>query len=380
MIVCFHTLICRIPGDALRKFNQIRSQYVSYFFLLTYLVLPSVTTTIFQMFICTDVDPNNEDPGQNDLFLTADMSISCTSTYYYDGVIYASVMILLYPIGVPCLYYYLLYCGRSELKHRDDKPQEEKEVENDTVNPLNGGLVGSRVKSVSSDGSITTSKARSAEKLSVGVARINFLWQAYQPKYWYWEVIETTRRLMMTAVLSVCAPGTTGQAVFAVVLSVIYIKLYSLCGPYTSTVDNVLAETGQFQIYCTFFGALIVQGVLLGNKWNNALGVLLVLINLSVFAYILKVEYDVYHETKDNEIREEETEMECDSDEEDMYSLSVTEVEKAYVHNNRTCHVKDLPIESPSNAEEQTARKVSIEEPKSHIGVSPESNTVGDVV
>lgn len=26
---------------------------------------------------------------------------------------------------------------------------------------------------------------------------IKFIYQAYQPKYWYWEIIEVTRRLML---------------------------------------------------------------------------------------------------------------------------------------------------------------------------------------
>ena len=323
----------RIPGDALRKFNQIRNKYVSYFFLLTYLVLPSVTTTIFQIFICTDVDPNNEDPDQNDLYLAADMSISCTSTYYYNGVLYAAMMILVYPIGVPCLYYYLLYCGRDELKHRNDKPDEVNAVEESpTENPLNSASLSRRIRSVSSESSATKPKTRTGEKLSVPVTRISFLWEAYQPQFWYWEIIETTRRLMLTAVLSVAEPGTTGQTVFAVVLAVMYIKLYGLFGPYTSTEDNMLSETGQYQIYFTFFCALIMQGALLGKEWDDVLGVFLVFINLSVFIYILKVEFDLYHATKGIEIEEEEEVVvnESDSDDEDMYSLSMVEGDIVY--------------------------------------------------
>jgi hypothetical protein len=40
------------------KLNLIFNKYLNYFFYLTYLVLPSVTTTIFQIFICTNVDPD----------------------------------------------------------------------------------------------------------------------------------------------------------------------------------------------------------------------------------------------------------------------------------------------------------------------------------
>ncbi len=57
-------------------------------------MLPSVTTTIFQTFRCTDVDPDNEDADASDRFLSADMSISCGSAYYGRWVAYASAMIV----------------------------------------------------------------------------------------------------------------------------------------------------------------------------------------------------------------------------------------------------------------------------------------------
>ena len=57
-------------------------------------MLPSVTTTIFQTFRCTNVDPDNEDSDASDFFLSADMSISCGSAYYRGWVAYASVMIV----------------------------------------------------------------------------------------------------------------------------------------------------------------------------------------------------------------------------------------------------------------------------------------------
>jgi hypothetical protein len=36
---------------------------------------------------------------------------------------------------------------------------------------------------------------------------LSFLHEAYEPKFWYWEVIETTRRLLLTAVITVLPTG-----------------------------------------------------------------------------------------------------------------------------------------------------------------------------
>lgn len=51
------------------KHNKIVSRYFTLFLLLTYLVLPSVSTTIAGAYACTNADPDNVDNG-TDIFLT----------------------------------------------------------------------------------------------------------------------------------------------------------------------------------------------------------------------------------------------------------------------------------------------------------------------
>jgi hypothetical protein len=56
-----------------------------------------VCTAIFRTFSCVDVDPNNEIGGSN-IYLTADLSLSCTSEKYHFGRTWAIGMIFVYPI------------------------------------------------------------------------------------------------------------------------------------------------------------------------------------------------------------------------------------------------------------------------------------------
>lgn len=98
------------------------------------------------------------------------------------------------------------------------------------------------------------------------------------------------RRLILTAVVSVCAPGTPSQAVFALLIALLYIKVYGYYAPYAHRQDSVLAETGQFQVFLTFFIALIIQNSLLPDAWTAPLGVLLIILNLSVLYYTMMVE------------------------------------------------------------------------------------------
>jgi hypothetical protein len=263
-----------LPPAVLVRLHRLNSQYLTYFFFLTYLVLPSVSTKIFQMFLCTNVDPRDEDNDTYDTFLIADMDISCTSEYYYKGVAYAAVMLLVYVIGVPLMYFVLLYRNREELSHRDDI-----QLTHDASTQTYDGADPAQDSKRDSRNRHSRSHPRA---LSSHVSSLAFLWDAYEPQFWYWEVVETTRRLMLTAVLSVCGAGTSAQSIFAVLLGLVCIKLYGYYQPYDADSDDIIAEVGQFQIFFSFLGALIYQKSLLGSEWNDYVSAALVLINVTI--------------------------------------------------------------------------------------------------
>jgi hypothetical protein len=62
-----------------------------------------------------------------------------------------------------------------------------------------------------------------------------------------------------------------------------YLKLYGYYAPYLNDSDDVIAETGQFQLFISFLGALVFQRHLLGDDWSNVAGVLLIVTNMVVF-------------------------------------------------------------------------------------------------
>jgi hypothetical protein len=89
----------KTTSDVATKCLEVKGRYLNYVFYLSYLVMPSVTTTIFATFICTSIDPDGETGGSDgdERYLAADMSISCSSDYYWGGVMYACAMIVVYP-------------------------------------------------------------------------------------------------------------------------------------------------------------------------------------------------------------------------------------------------------------------------------------------
>lgn len=94
------------------KTNKEREQSFFYLFLLlTFLVLISTSTKLFQYFKCSAFDEAPK--GDPNRYLSADLSIDCDSKRYKSWIWFAVLGLLVYPVGIPLMYWTLLY------EHRD---------------------------------------------------------------------------------------------------------------------------------------------------------------------------------------------------------------------------------------------------------------------
>ena len=187
-------------------------------------------------------------------------------------------MIIIYPIGIPALYFRLLFRKRHELKHRNDN------------------YIKKRRKDVKKNKIRTFVEANAINKtddnaLKRSTQMFKFLYDSYKPQYWYFEIVETTRRLTLTAVLSVVASGSSSQIVCGILLSVMYMKIYAYYQPYSLEESSILAELAQYQIFFSFFGSLIIQNTLLPPGFHKFVGVLMILLNLSTSLLAAYFEY-----------------------------------------------------------------------------------------
>jgi len=175
------------------------------------------------MFLCINVDS-----GQ---YLIADINIDCNSNDWRIGTTYASFMILLYPVGIPMMYLWLLYQVKDDIL-AVNKPHESFKISTTIVdasggdslrneNDNNSGNSNSNNANDELDAFIIThnnshrsntvalnnngsrsetntavndnndiSSANSDSKKSIykslfEVKSIRFLWEPYEGKYWY---------------------------------------------------------------------------------------------------------------------------------------------------------------------------------------------------
>jgi hypothetical protein len=88
------------------------------------------------------------------------------------------------------------------------------------------------------------------------VKHLELLYGPYEPEWYYWEVIETLRRLLATSAL-LLLPSSVVRIVAAIVLSLATLKLYGMYAPFIDRSDDILAETLQW-VTCLLMLAMLL--------------------------------------------------------------------------------------------------------------------------
>jgi len=202
------------------KANVVRGQFLIYLFmLLTFTFLISTSTAAFQYFKCHEFP---EADGGTRRFLYKDYAVDCDSARYNFYIPYALLMILIYPIGIPLFYSVML----SKQKH------------------------------VLSDEEAVKREA-SADFPTIG--HLTFLTQAYKSKYFYFEVLECVRRLLLASVVGMLPADGVVAPTFGILLCFVFLYVFIDFRPYRNEDDSNLGIILQYSITLFFLAGLLAK-------------------------------------------------------------------------------------------------------------------------
>jgi hypothetical protein len=110
---------------------------------------------------------------------------------------------------------------------------------------------------MSEDINVNTDTAENQQKAKL--VPIQFLFESYKPNFWYFEIIETFRRLLFTGFLALIYPGSTKQLVVGYFLSIGSIVLYAWLSPYVDKDVQFSSLLCQGQLSLLFFITILVK-------------------------------------------------------------------------------------------------------------------------
>lgn len=264
ILIALHLLVIRA-----NRLNRLRPYYtaerakmdsIQAFFLLSYFLLISVSTTIFQVYQCETFD----DGG---VYLVADYSIDCEADDRVFYLLYGTVMMFIYPIGIPLAYGIMLFRNRRK------------------INPPYTLVVDKTEIGVVSD-SVVQGKKIKVRKTYKELNYMKVLYDNYLPRRWYFELFDCARRLALGAIPVLIIRGSVLQIVIVLLMSLISVAVLMEKKPYIANADNDLAILAQWSITLVLVTALCIRVDVASESKQSSdiMGGILIVINILVIA------------------------------------------------------------------------------------------------
>lgn len=194
-----------------------KHKHLSIALFIVFVVYSSVSFTVFQTFACETLDDEVT-------YLRADYSLTCSTSRHTAMMAYAGVMIFVYPVGVPAFFAWWLISNRHDL-----------------VNVDAAGTSGDAAQSLDH------------------LQPMRDLWAPYQPRRYYFEVVECGRRIALTGLAVFLLPGTAAQVAIEVVLAAVFIGVSEKLSPFVDPLDAWLYRCGTWVVFFTMYLSLLLK-------------------------------------------------------------------------------------------------------------------------
>ena len=190
--------------------RTVRQKHASVAFLVVFFLYSNVSSVVFQTFSCDPLDDGHS-------YLRADYSIECYNKEHRAYQIYATIMIFVYPVGIPALFAGLLFRNKQILQDR------------------------------------TRSKEDLVTKSTMS------LWEPYKPSRFYYEVIECFRRILLTGVVVFIYPGSAAQIAVTFMMAAVFAMMAEILSPYRSKWDAWVSRAGHVLVATSMYLALLLM-------------------------------------------------------------------------------------------------------------------------
>jgi hypothetical protein len=172
--------------------------------LLLFFIYPGTTQTNFSQFNCMEVE------GQH--YLAADLSLKCYDENWVFHALVAICGLLLYTVGIPAWVYTLLVKNRHKLYCSD--------------------------------------KFRH---------RFSFVYIRFEHQYYYYELVEMSRKVFLGGLVMFIARGTMFQVVVATLFAVIFLVLHIKLQPFREDIDDDIQTVALTSSFLTLMGAIMLM-------------------------------------------------------------------------------------------------------------------------
>lgn len=208
--------------------------------LIVLLLYPGLANRSFSMLRCKRMEW--ADLGGKEV-LSSDYNLFCYEGQHLERIWVAVACLVVYVVGIPVTVFCVLWRNRNDLWDASSKKHESVKFE------LGG------------------------------------LYEQYEPRYWWFELVMITNKMMMTGGLSVVESGSPLQLVFALLTMQSLLLITLKLAPFENYMDDTVAMLSSMSLsLTTLFGLALIMDRTPPNNWfnSNMVGVGIIGVNLAV--------------------------------------------------------------------------------------------------
>ena len=102
--------------------------------------------------------------------------------------------------------------------------------------------------------------AKEQDRELVSAAQLfHFMYDNYEPRYWWFECFDYLRRLALTGLMVIILPGSALQGFIGVLIALGGLLAYNTCKPFVEDASDYLAMAAQLSTFFVFLSALMIQ-------------------------------------------------------------------------------------------------------------------------
>jgi len=250
MAIIFAVGQCQFNGQGL-------NETIGSISLVLFLLYPSISAKTFEMFECRDL-------GDGTSYHTKDYTLDCNSDKYGTYENFASLMVFIYPIGIPGVFLLFLMARKSKLN---------VEVNEDATEYRHGGGEWQAVEG---------NDKKLGEALEVQ-HQMEFLVGSHEQRFFWWELVEYGRKFLLTGALIFAEQSSVSQTFIGMIISFFFFALVSDTMPYQEDAADRLKMFSESQLFVTLLCSLMLQTDL-SEKFINRDVIDATLVTVNVFA------------------------------------------------------------------------------------------------
>jgi hypothetical protein len=210
------TVLPRLCAKAARQTTResLRTRFFELNFLVVYTLYTSVSTSIFRLFDCQEV--------QGTWYLSADFTVKCFEAEWNAYVAIAIVGIAVYTIGIPLVLFVLLRRNRAHL-YADGCPEDE------------------------------------LSRHAIVQKKLGAVYKDYEPHSYYFDLVDLLRRLLLTGGLIVLGDASNVQIFLGGMVCACWLCLVIWRRPYGAFWDNALSAVLSFQLLIIILSGMALE-------------------------------------------------------------------------------------------------------------------------